>query len=186
MSAEVSSCYLFSKREEARQSSCLFKLWPQQETSDDIWYLAFGIHILADPIKRTFITFLEKISKKFWSNPPDDFFINGRTWYVTTRHVITKGQLISKCPFGVFKSPNKTMKFLCRDGRKSSLAYLNLFDFTNITLHFSLPVNPYLEVEYQNCSRLFLLELFSLFYVYSKSVVYSGASAEDLGFIVGT
>ena len=33
----------------------------------------------------------------------------------------TKGQLISKCPFGVFKSPKKTSKFRCYFGRNEDL-----------------------------------------------------------------
>ena len=32
--------------------------------------------------------------------------------YIPTKILIIKGQLISKCPFGVFKSPKKPTKFL--------------------------------------------------------------------------
>jgi hypothetical protein len=38
---------------------------------------------------------------------------------------LTKGQLISKCPFGVFKSPKKLMKFLSRISALASKIWSN-------------------------------------------------------------
>ena len=35
-----------------------------------------------------------------------------KSWMTLTKAALTKGQLISKCPFGVFKSPQKPTKFL--------------------------------------------------------------------------
>ena len=57
---------------------------------------------------QTLLWKLEVKSKVFFM-----IFFENLSWpYGTTFHTeVSKGQLISKCPFGVFKSPQKTTKF---------------------------------------------------------------------------